>query len=234
MIKANCRARFTAADFDFVVRTLSRSGKDAVSLAELLTDEEMRDSILDHERILHAIIEDVGRLSISPQFYFYVLTRHVLKSAGLECRTMCDYIAGVLESCSRSAAMLAPDEAVGQSTPYISDMLLALQTASPNQAFMIRAHVGNFSLFISGIFHENVRKRSVRGAPDLSFYEEVGSSSFRFASDHKIARAAELSGVYRDLSSSFHHVRKALNRLSDEFIHLGDDPHTPLLPEITG
>jgi hypothetical protein len=34
MIRANCRARFTAADFDFVVRTLARSQTDQVSLVE--------------------------------------------------------------------------------------------------------------------------------------------------------------------------------------------------------
>ena len=35
MIRANCRARFTAADFDFVVRTLARSQTDHVSLVDL-------------------------------------------------------------------------------------------------------------------------------------------------------------------------------------------------------
>jgi hypothetical protein len=35
MIQANCRARFTAADFDFVVRILARSQTDHVSLADL-------------------------------------------------------------------------------------------------------------------------------------------------------------------------------------------------------
>jgi hypothetical protein len=35
MIRANCRARFTAADFDFIVRTLARSPTDQVSLVDL-------------------------------------------------------------------------------------------------------------------------------------------------------------------------------------------------------
>jgi len=45
MIRANCRARFTAADFDFIVRTLARSQTDQVSLVDLLSDVETRDSI---------------------------------------------------------------------------------------------------------------------------------------------------------------------------------------------
>src|SRR5215471_12863169 len=43
MIRANCRARFTAADFDFIVRTLARSQTDQVSLVDLLSEIETRD-----------------------------------------------------------------------------------------------------------------------------------------------------------------------------------------------
>src|SRR6266704_3229424 len=82
MIRANCRARFTAADFDFVVRTLARSQTDQVSLVDLLSDVETRDSILDHPRLIEAILNHRGHLRISSQFYFYVLARHVLQQGG--------------------------------------------------------------------------------------------------------------------------------------------------------
>jgi hypothetical protein len=75
MIRANCRARFTAADFDFVVRTLARSQTDQVSLVALLSDSETRDSILDHPRVVDAILNHCGDLRISSQLYFYVLAR---------------------------------------------------------------------------------------------------------------------------------------------------------------
>ena len=61
MIRANCRARFTAADFDFVVRTLARSQKDHVSLVDLLSDSETRDKILDHPRLVDAILTDLEK-----------------------------------------------------------------------------------------------------------------------------------------------------------------------------
>jgi hypothetical protein len=50
MIRANCRARFTAADFAFIVRTVARSQTDQISLVDLLSDVETRDSILDDPR----------------------------------------------------------------------------------------------------------------------------------------------------------------------------------------
>ena len=79
MIRANCRARFTAADFDFIVRTLVRSRTDRVSIVDLLSDDRTRDAILDHPRLVDAILSNPTQLHISPQFYFYVLARHVLQ-----------------------------------------------------------------------------------------------------------------------------------------------------------
>src|SRR5256714_15642015 len=100
MIRANCRARFTAADFDFVVRTLARSQTDHISLVDLLSDLETRDSILDHPRLVDAILNHCGHLRISSQFYFYVLDRHVLQQGGIADRKLCDYVASLLETFS--------------------------------------------------------------------------------------------------------------------------------------
>src|ERR1700733_7008050 len=90
MIKANCRDRFTASDFEFVVKALSKSERDSVNLVDLLTDAEARDSILDNPRLAESVLAHGGTLTISPQFYFYVLTRHVLKETGLNDRRVSD------------------------------------------------------------------------------------------------------------------------------------------------
>ncbi len=223
MIKANCRARFTAADFDFVVKTLSKSKNDAVTLVDLLVDLEMRDSILDHELLLKALLNNEGTLSISPQFYFYVLTRHVLKETGINDRPLSDYVASLLETFSRTARLKSPAGAPGNPVEYISDMLLALRDASPVQTFLIRAHVGNYSLFLSGIFHENVLRRTQRGAPDFSFYEDMGRMNYTVVSRHSVARSAELSSIYEALAGNFRPIRKALNHLSDRLLNLDED-----------
>ena len=108
MIRANCRDRFTAEDFTFIVKTLGKSRADAVSLTALLSDQDTRDSILDHDLLFQAILSETAHLSISPQLYFYVLTRHVLKESGLPDRCLCDYIASLLETFSRTARLKSP------------------------------------------------------------------------------------------------------------------------------
>jgi hypothetical protein len=229
MVRANCRERFTAADFDFVVRTLARSQTDHVSLVDLLSDVETRDSVLDHPRLVDSILSNARHLCISSQFYFYVLARHVLRQAGIVDRKLCDYIASLLETFSRMNRFQSPHLSTECGSQYISDMLIALTRATPEQAFLLRAHVGNYSLFISGIFHENTQRRSRRGAPDMTFYERVGRTSFQMIASHATARRCELNDVYEGLADRFREVRVALNQLSDQLLNLDDEPNASLL-----
>src|SRR5947207_3585701 len=158
MIRANCRARFTAADFDFIVRTLARSQTDQVSLVDLLSDVETRDSILDHPRLIDAILNHCGHLRISSQFYFYVLARHVLRQGGIGDRKLCDYVASLLVTFSLARRLQVSDYIDQRAPQYISDMLIGLTRATPEQAFLLRAHIGNYPIFSSGIFHENTQR----------------------------------------------------------------------------
>src|ERR1700720_5116 len=236
MIRANCRARFTAADFDFIVRALARSRGDSVSLVDLLSDSETRDSILDHPRLVETILSNAGHLHISSQFYFYVLARYVLQQAGIGDRKLCDYVGSLLETFSRANQLQSPDKidppkdgfagAKNRAHQYISDMLIALTRATPEQTFLLRAHVGNYSLFISGIFHENTQRRSLRGAPDIGFYENIGRRNYHLVASHATARRCELNDVYAELADRFRDVRLALNQLADRLLNLdeGDRP----------
>ncbi len=223
MIRANCRACFTAADFDFIVRTLAPSRADRVSLVDLLSDSETRDSVLDHPLLVETILSNAGHLRISSQFYFYVLARHVLQQAGIGDRKLSDYIGSLLETFSRANHLPAADADHPGAQQYISDMLIALSRATPEQTFLLRAHVGNYSLFITGIFHENTQRRSLRGAPDIDFYEQVGRTNYQLVASHETARRCELTDVFTGLANRFHDVRLALNDLSDRLLHLDED-----------
>jgi hypothetical protein len=107
--------------------------------------------------------------------------------------------------------------------------MLALRNASPVQTFLIRAHVGNYSLFLSGIFPGTVQARSERGAPAFSYYEDMGAMNYKVVAGHAYARAADLGEIYSALAEQFHSVRLALNRLSDSLLNIDDDSHIPLL-----
>jgi hypothetical protein len=227
MIQPNCRARFTGEDFAFVIRTLAKCKGNKVGLVELLTDLEARDQILDHDGLVRAVLEGPENLTISPQFYFYILARLVLKRSGIDDRNLADYVASLLEKFSQIRQLRSPVQNL--ETIYLSDLLLALKTASSYQTFLIRAHIGNYALFISGIFYESIESRSQRGAPSFSFYEDLGRASFHALATHDVARRFELCGLFEKLADHFHQCRLALNCLTDEFVNIGDNRFMPSL-----
>ena len=157
-----------------------------------------------------------------------VTTGHGLRDVGITDRKLCDYVASLLEAFSRASGLRAPHMTAEKERQYVSDMLIALTRATAEQAFLLRAHVGNYSLFLSGIFHENTQRRSLRGAPDLAFYEQVGRTNYQLVASHATARRCDLSDVYEGLAGRFHEVRLALNRLSDSLLNLDEEPSPSL------
>ena len=226
MITANSRVRLTADDFDFIVRALSIKESDRVSLERLLTDDEVRDDILDHDALAHAILESRDRLSISPNLMFYVLCRRVLRQTGARSREASDFVASMLEGFSRTARLYGAE--AGINTAYLSDMMIALGKANDTEAFLLRSHMANYALFVSGIFAENLEKRKARGAPDVSYYEKLGGMNYRVAAEYRDAKRYHLNGIYEELAQSFREVRLALNDLATRFLHL-DSPALPII-----
>ncbi|AKQ46398.1 hypothetical protein TH63_13430 [Rufibacter radiotolerans] len=214
MVLANCRAQFTASDFDFIAKALSTQGTRHISLVELLSDPECRDEMLDHQALPKALLSREGQVGVSQQLYFYVLVRTVLRRQGIEDRELADYIAALLWQFSSTQRLHMPHEKLPHRFHYLVEMLEALSTASAAEAFVIRVHMGNYALFLSGMFRAWITRRQQRGAPDPSFYEEIGRSSFKTVATHKLAYQLELAQVYHQLADGFRDARLALNELA--------------------
>jgi hypothetical protein len=227
VIQANCRAQFTADDFSFVVRTLARSPRDAVSLVSLLSDEAERDAILDHELVYRSLVDDLGCLKVSAAFYFYILTRRVLRQVSLDERALTDYVASVLLAFSRTSQLRTHNEgpASARSFSYVSDLMTRLDASPPGETYILRTHLANYVLFFSGMFAERIQSHAERrGAPGLSFYESVGQSAYLHIARHPVAKRTELHTIFEQLGGGFHRVRVALNQLADSLLHLHAAP----------
>jgi len=216
MIQPNCRVQFAAEDVDFIISVLGRQTGDASCLVKLLTDEAARDTLLDDERLFHALLERCGCLRVSSHFYFYILVRHAFRRAGIQDRSVADYVSELLAEFARveQSRCMVPGQVAA--LDYFFEMLAALQTADDRTGFQIRAHIGNYSLFLTGIFPERIRERAERrGFPDLKYFEALGRSQYGVASDHRLAERYELAGIFSTLSERFATTRLALNDISD-------------------
>jgi len=228
LIQANCRIQFTAEDVDFVLEVLGRKLGTRECLVRLLADEDSRDQILDDEQLFHAVLERRGCLRVSSRFYFYVLVRQVFKRSDITDRDVADYVAEVLAAFSeaRRAECRLPGQS--ESLNYFFEMVSALQAADERTGFLLRMHIGNYSLFLAGVFPERIRCRAEsRGFPDLRYYEQLGQTHYRIAGNHRLAQRYHMDGVLLTLAERFQATRRALNDVSDRLFSLGD-PDYPL------
>jgi len=224
MIQPNCRIQFAAEDIDFILSVLGQKIGTADCLVKLLADEDTRDLILDDEALFQALLERRGCLQVTTRFYFYILVRHVFRRSDIQDRKVADYVAEVLAEFSRSerARCVVP----GQNTPldYLFEMLTALRTADDRTSFYIRVHIGNHSLFLSGVFPDRIRFRAeARGFPDLRYYEGLGRTHYRMASDHRLAQRYDVANIFNTLAERFEMTRLALNDISERLFSLTGD-----------
>jgi hypothetical protein len=227
MIQPNCRAQFAAEDIEFILSVLGVKIGTAECLVKLLSDEQSRDLILDDEALFHALLERRGCLRVSSRFYFYVLVRHVFRRSDIQDRAVADYVAEVLAEFSRAerAHCVLP----GQARPldYFFEMLTALRTADDRTSFYIRLHMGNYSLFLAGVFPDRIRFRAeARGFPNLQYYESIGRTQYRAARDHRLAQRYELASILDTLSERFGATRLALNDIAERLFSLGDTDYS--------
>lgn len=227
MIQPNCRVQFAAEDVDFILSVLGGRIGNAECLVKLLADESSRDIVLDDEALFHALLERHGCLRVSSRFYFYILVRHVFRRSGIDDRPVADYVAEVLSEFARAerARCIVP----GGPAPldYFFEMLAALQTADARTSFFIRAHIGNYSLFLSGVFPERIRFRAeARGFPDVKYYDVLGRTNYRAASDHRLAQRYEVAEIFQTLADRFETTRRALNDMADRLFSIGDPDYS--------
>lgn len=221
MIQPNCRVQFAAEDVDFILSVLGRKLGNAECLTKLLSDEESRDLILDDESLFHALLERRGCLRVSSRFYFYILVRNVFQKSGVEDRAVADYVAEVLAEFAQTERARCVMPAGPNLLDYFFEMLSALNTADDRTSFFIRAHIGNYSLFFSGVFPDRIRFRAeARGFPDMKYYVSLGRTQFRAASDHRLARKYEVAGIFNTLSERFETTRRALNDIADRLFSI--------------
>ena len=218
MILANVRGRLRAQDFLVVALALARGDATRRSRLERVMHEEGPDQLLDDPELLEALVALRTLVVPSPALFAYVAVRHALRTAGVDDRTLADYLAAlVLEfgDHDRAARIRRTDD---ETYHYLVDMvedLTALDDAG-ERAFLLRVHLGNYSLWLAGLFPDYIAaRRSRRGGPDLPYYDALGRQGYRLAAEHRLADHFGVAPIYRTAAERFPTLRVAFNRLSD-------------------
>ena len=220
MILPNVRASFGRAEVGAIMAAVAGSDAGArQELSDRLNDDGF-DALLDDPRTLNAVL--TADHHGSPALVFYLLVRHALLESGLDDRTLADYIAAILVEFGREdrAYRIAPDDP--DTYHYLVDLVAAAETTDGRRRFLVRAHLGNYALWLGGIFPDHVTYRvRRRGAPGLDYVEALGASGYRLAAESRLADEYGLTALYQTAAEVFPDLRVALNRISDRYLFPG-------------
>jgi len=234
MILPTIRASFSRRDVLHLVQLLGRGDEELRRGAERRLDEEGADAILDDPRVLNALLTDPVA-SAPTDLVFYVLVRHALLEVGIDDRGTADYVASMLVAFGRSGRAYRPSDATQEEYHYLVDMVARLADADQREAFLLRSHLGNFSLWLSGLFPDYLAARvRRRGAPDIHYYERMGTTGYQLAARSPEAKTLGVDRLLHDVAGRFSGVRTALNLVSDRYLWpSAGDPVNRLLREVT-
>ena len=225
MIAANCRARFTAEDLEFLVDALAREDGARDPLRELASDPEAIDRLLDDPRLFARLLAAPALLRVSPWFFYYVVVRRVFLDHGIEAVRVADYV-GALLSYHLQKRGSTPRQGGGV---YLVDLVEAMTEArTPEDAFVLQTEIGDVALYLAGVFPDWIYHRNVYGRRpvDLDYYESMGRRFYGTASRSPTAERHGLGPVLEYMSENFPELRQALNDLVDDHLHLARKPST--------
>ena len=179
MILADTRHRLTRDDAQLAARLLAAdSGDDVAALESRLADEGI-DVILDDPRLPGVLLRDPRGAHASFTLFAYVMIRHALNQAGERDRGLADYVSAiVLHFGIRDRAFR-----VSNSDDEVYDALAGLgedlDDPDPRRSFLVRTHLGNYALWISGLFPDYIEQRRWRrGGPISSTTRSWGGAAF--------------------------------------------------------
>ena len=218
MIRANLRQRLSASDFDLVIALLGRGRPAGQRYYADLMAEEGPDRLLDEPGLAGLLRGAPLAGGPSAALFFYVVVRHGLRESGIDHLRLSDYLGSLLLEFGvrdRAHRITPHDDEIRH---YLADLVADLDSAEGQREFLVLAHLGNFSLWLAGVFPQYIAARSARnGAPGVGYYENMGARGFRMAAGHGMARALDLDDIYEDVAGDFPRIRRALNGLSGMF-----------------
>lgn len=144
--------------------------------------------------------------------FFRRQVQHGFGERGLAEPATVDYVSDILARFAETSALYPIQDADGASLEYIAQFLAEYQRAQggdqapenrPRQAAIVR-HLGEYTLFMSGLFRERLQARG-----QLGYYMDHGRSAFWQSADFE--RNPGRAQLFRRLYFNFERISGALD-----------------------
>ena len=219
MILANLRQHLTRDDAQLALRLIARGSSDVIEEAETTLRDVGLDALLDDPRLRTGLMESRQGSHASLPLFAYVVVRHALRDVGEGDRVLADYVASILLHFGLAGRASRVSDSDDEIYSTLAELSGALEGADAPRSFLVRAHLGNYALWMTGIFPDYIEtRRWRRGGPDLEYFEEMGRRGFTLAADHRLAAQHGLTTLFAAAAARFPILRQALNNISDALL----------------
>ncbi|QDU38813.1 hypothetical protein Mal4_31430 [Maioricimonas rarisocia] len=156
---------------------------------------------------------------------FAAMTEHTFQvELGVADPPLVDYLAELLVRFVRMESIFSPRDIEGRRLEEVADMLLEAEQRQANPRREIHRHIGDFTLFWTGVYPEALKRLKHWERKDSAIdYREQGKRSYYIASTFDEEPYRQEAHVLRRLSDHFElcsaglrHVRREWERLPDE------------------
>jgi len=216
MIMADIRGRLEPTDIQLVLLLLSRGSAVARARWEARLAQEGPGPLLDAPELAERLLTVRTLIAPSEALFLYVMVRHALRTEGVDDADLADYLAALLLAFGQRDRAWRVDWNDDHRHRYLVDIVADLEATEGDRRFKVMAHLGNYALWLAGVFPDYIAARRVRrGGPGLGYYDSLGQRGYQLAADHVLADRLGLESVFRTASERFQVVRGALTSLSD-------------------
>lgn len=219
MIRTQVRDLLKRSDAELALRLIARGSAADYQAAEAELREHGIDALLDDPRLYSSIRSHDQGLNASLPLFTYVAVRFALRDAGEDDQALADFLASVLLQFGLRDRAWRVSTTDDQTYATVADIAHDIDDSNPQRSFLVRLHMGNHALWLSGVFPDFVETRRRRkGGPDIDYYEDLGRRGYNLAADHRLAAEHHLAPVLRRAAERFLVMRVALNSLSDTLL----------------
>ena len=146
--------------------------------------------------------------------FFERVTRLSFGDLSLDDPPAATYLADLLTRFARAEVLYAVRDLPSRRLEGVTDTLLAIQQAwdesspgfNPESERALRRRIGDYTLFMTGVFREHVERLAVTG-----YYQQEGRRAYRFVSEIARAEGQAEAPLFRRLSDRFEHYAGVLS-----------------------
>jgi hypothetical protein len=216
MIVADTRGNLDDTDVQLVLLLLAHGSAAARARWVDRLRREGPAPLLDAPELAGRLLAVRTLLVPSEALFLYVMVRHALRVEGVDDADLADYLAALLLAFGQRDRAWRVDWNDDQRHRYLVDILADLESTEGDRRFKVMAHLGNYALWLAGVFPDYIAARRVRrGGPGLDYYDTLGRRGYALAADHALADRLGLESVFRTAAERFGVIRTALTTLSD-------------------